>query len=67
MKYVLIFISLIIVAFVSFSVIGGMLGAESNDEGLVGVSVLAIQNTVIITLLIYLVSKKNKNEPGAPL
>ena len=60
MKYVLIFISLIVLAFISFSVIGGILGADSNDEALVGVSVLAIQNTVIITLLIYLVSKKNK-------
>ncbi|MCZ2260921.1 hypothetical protein KSU66_20935 [Sporosarcina sp. G11-34] len=60
MKYILMFIGLIILAFISFIVIGSILGAESNDEVLVGVSVLAIQNTAIITLLIYLISKKNK-------
>ena len=60
MKYVLIFIGLIVLAFISFMVMAGVLGAESNDEALVGVSVLAIQNTAIITFLIYLVSKQNK-------
>ena len=58
MKYVLIFIGLMVLAFISFMVMGGILGAESNDEALVGVSVLAIQNTAIITLLIYLVSRE---------
>jgi len=54
------FIGLIFLAFISFIVIGTILGAESNDEVLVGVIVLALQNTAIITLLIYLISKKNK-------
>jgi len=54
------FIGLIFLAFISFIVIGSILGVESNDEVLVGVIVLALQNTAIITLLIYLISKQNK-------
>ncbi|WP_313894405.1 hypothetical protein [Psychrobacillus sp.] len=60
MKYVLIFIGLIVLAFISFNVIAGILGADTNDEALVGIIVLAMQNTAIITFLIYLVSKQNK-------
>lgn len=60
MKYVWIFIGLIVLAFICFNILGAVLGAESIDEASVGIGVLAIQNTAIITLLIYLVSKQNK-------
>jgi len=60
LKYVLIFIGLIILTFITFSVLGAVLDAQSGDEALLGVSVLAIQNAAIITLLIYLISKQNK-------
>lgn len=58
MKYVLIFIGLMILAFISFMFLGGVLGIGSGDEVFIGISVLAVQNSVIIAFLIYLVSKQ---------
>jgi len=60
LKYVLIFIGLIILAFITFSVLAVVMDVQSGDEAFLGVSVLAIQNTAIITFLIYLASKQNK-------
>ncbi|WP_286923768.1 MULTISPECIES: hypothetical protein [Lysinibacillus] len=48
-----------VLAFISSRVLDNILGAQSNDETIIGISVLAIQNTAIITLLIYLVLKQN--------
>lgn len=41
-------------------VLGAVWDMQSGDEAFVGVSVLAIQNSAIITFLIYFASKKNK-------
>ncbi|PIC85630.1 hypothetical protein CSV72_12335 [Sporosarcina sp. P20a] len=60
MKYVLIFIGLMILAFISFMFLGEVLRIGNGDEVFVGISVLAMQSSVIITFLIYLVLKQKK-------
>lgn len=61
MKTVVIMIGIFIASIILFNIVGGVLGASTNEEEMVGIIVLCIQNSVIISLLIYIAGKLRKN------
>ncbi|MEO2078278.1 MAG: hypothetical protein ABGX20_23360 [Bacillus sp. (in: firmicutes)] len=60
MRYIGVFIGLLILSFIIFNLVALITGATTNEEEMVAIIVVCIQNVAIITLLIYIAQKLRK-------